>query len=102
MRAYVIFCWRVMKSGECLFHRYICGAARKLLVGDTNDLMSIMILVLVQAMKTHISLPQIWVKSNLSEPEKKGKKACGLTAKSMANQPSSMLSHVKFCVWGVL
>lgn len=44
-----------MKSGECLFHRYICDAAIKLLLGDTNDLMSIMILVLVQAIKTHIS-----------------------------------------------
>lgn len=81
MRAYVIFCWRVMKSGECLFHRYICGAARKLLVGDTNDLMSIMILVLVQAMKTHISLPQIWVKSNLSEPEKKREESLRIDCK---------------------
>lgn len=55
MRAYVIFCCRVMKSGGCLFHRYIYGAARKLLLGDANALMSIMILVLVQAIKTHIS-----------------------------------------------
>ena len=62
--------------------------------------MSIMILVLVQAIKPHIYLPQIWVKGNLFEFKKEEEEEnLRIDCKIMVNQPSCMLFQVKFCVW---